>query len=377
MFPRHFRQPLIAVSVAFSIIIAMSRAQNSLARPVTVTRTAINAAMKQLAAPTVQARVTALKQLAAYGPAAAKAVPAIVDALNENRTAAAGFAFGKPVSPAITDAALLALKAIGKQANDAAPYVTPLLKDRNELFRRTQVLQTLNAIGPSSDSAEAVIRVVREEGKFTETRLLAITLLGKIDPPAVEATDLLRDICEDATDKKAQSEANKVLDSILRRASATPAKTAAASEEQLLRSLRLELDANKSPEARQAAMEKIAELGTKASALVPTLMQIINDRDPSIKHASLEALGAIGKDATVAVPSLVLKFLTERDQDERGYISRAVAKIDPAGKRTLPLLQEPLEDPFKAKLAIEMLQEFGTDETTTLAQKARQRWRVK
>jgi len=370
--PKHCTAAILLIVglVTFSCTVSIAAA------PQAVSRATLDRLAHQLTANDVQVRIAALKQLALYGPAAARTVPAIVDVLNENRAAANAFSYGKPVSPVVTESALLALKKIGRAAHDAAPYVTPLLKDRNELFRRTQVLEALTSIGPSSDSTGVLMRVVNEEGKFTYTRALAITLLGRIEPPAVEATDLLRDLSEDVTDKRSRSEAMRALDSILRRASTT-GSTQASSDDQLLRTLRMQIDSEKEIEMRIAALEQIAKLGSKAVPLVPTLMNTMCDPDRTVSHAALEAIGSMHQSALIAVPSLVAKFLSERDQNERIFIARTISKLDPEGKRTLPLLQEPLEDPFQSRLAIEILQELGTDETTTIAQKARQRWKIK
>lgn len=325
----------------------------------------------------VQARVAALKSLAALGPSAAKAVPAIIDALNENRAGAAtGIGIGKPTSPAVTDAALNALAKIGPAAHDAAPYLTPLLKDRNELLRRPLILDTLNAIGPSSESGQVLMRVVGEEGKFTTTRAVAIQVLGKVEPPVVEACDMLREISEDATDKKCKDVATTALHSIVERAHAA-AKRASSQEDKSLTTLRLQVDSSRATEERINALDQIAELGPKAGPLVPTLMTLINDRDIEVRHSALGALASVGNAGNVAVPSLITKYLGEANEDERSYYSRALTKIDPSGKRAIPLLQEALDDPFKAKLAIQLLNDLGTDETTSLAQKARQRWKIK
>lgn len=367
----------VGMFLALSIVFASTvQGAESATQPTKVSRITIDRCIQQLTSASVPARVVALKQLGVYGAAAKRAVPSIIDTLNENRTDGSGIGFTKPISPAITDAALEALKRMGPAAHDAAPYVTPLLKDRNELLRRTEVLETLNAIGPAPDCTPVVMRVVGEEGKFTYTRRLAITLLGKIEPPAVEATDLLRDICEDPTDKLAKAEATTALNSILKRTTATHTKATAA-EDDTVRTLRMELDASRETDERLSALDKIAELGKRGLPLVPTLMLTLNDKDIRVRHAALGALAGIGNSAIVAVPNLVAKFIVEKDQAERAYYCRTIAKIDPTGHRTMPLLQEALEDPFKARLAIEMLQELGTDETTTIAQKARQRWRIK
>ena len=329
----------------------------------------------ELQQPSVQARVSALKSLAALGPAAAPAVPAIIDALNENRAGAAtGSAIGRPVSPTITDACLTALIKIGASAHDAAPYLTPLLKDQNELLRRPLVLQALNAVGPTSEAGSILTRVVGEEGRFTEARAIAIEVLGKVDPPATEACDMLRELANDRTDPKAQHAAEKALNSIVERSDAAARKEPVDAS---LQTLRLKLDSSHPKEERIQACNDIAELGDKGAPLVPGLMNLVGDRDMDIRRAAVDALGGVGSSAIVAVPSLVSRFLAEGNQSDRARFCSAITSIDASGKRTIPLLQEALDDPFKARLALEILNELGTDQSTSIAQKTRQRWRIK
>jgi HEAT repeat protein len=323
----------------------------------------------------VAARVAALKNLAALGPAAAPAVPAIIDALNENRAGAAtGAAIGRPVSPSITEAALNALIRIGPKAHDAAPYLTPLLKDRNELLRRPLVLQALKVIGPTSEAGSILTRVVGEEGRFTPARVTAIEVLGKVDPPVTEACDMLRELAQDRTDPKTQQAAETALNSIVERSDAAARRESADAS---IQTLRLKLDSRNPKEDRIQACNDIGELGSKGSPLVPTLMSLVTDRDIEVRHAAIDALGGIGSSAIVAVPSLITHFLAEGNPNERSRFCSAIAKIDPSGKRTIPLLQEALDDPFKARVALEILNELGTDQSTSIAQKARQRWKIR
>lgn len=340
-----------------------------------VTKAVLNSAIQQLATPAVAARLDALKKISSWGPAAAPAVPKIIDVLNENRANAASFTGNKPTSPEVTDCALRALKSIGKAAHDAAPYLTPMLKDRNELLRRPQVLEALAAIGPASDSASVIMRVAGEEGKFTAPRLIAISLLGQIDPPAAEATDFLREICEDVTDKKAQAEATKALDSILKRTSS--AKAGANEADKKIRDLRAELGSGKEKEVRLEALKKTAELGAGAAPLVPMVVQTIFDHDEEIRNQAINVLSGLKGVALPAVPKLVAKVLSTRNDDERNSLSDAIISIDPSGTRTVPLLQNALQDPFQAKVAIDILQQIGTEESIAVARKARQQWHLK
>src|SRR5262249_10947020 len=132
-------------------------------------------------------------------------------------------------------------------------------------------------------------------------------------------------------------------------------------------------------EQRLTALRKIGELGSDAAILVPSLVQIV--ADPSSNQAlaleSVKALGNIGPKAIASLPALVSKLMSGRDEFDRGTICRSITSVDPLGKRTIPLIMPALEDPFRARVAIELLDEIGTGESTNLAVRTRARWHMK
>lgn len=344
----------------------------------TTTAPQLRQLVKVLQTNDVAQKVTALNQLAALGPAAAPAVSDIIDVLAENRTGSVGGAgFAKKVSPSITTAAINALAKIGKTASPATPYLVPILVDRNELFRRGQVLDALDAIGVDGSSTAIIMRMVAEEGKFTHTRHVAIRLLGKIQPPATDAVEMLQTLAKDESDKQARIESIAALATITRRAKLAEQKSRAAGETDDDAAMRAALDPNAEQADRLSALNKINNLGPKAAGMVPRLIQLLKDKDPEVAKETLDALRAIGPAASAAVPALVMQMLAETNAEKQADVSRTIANVDPTGQRSIPLLQSALEDPFKARAAIRLLDEIASEKSTTLSTKAKRRWCIK
>ncbi|HEY9793396.1 MAG TPA: HEAT repeat domain-containing protein [Candidatus Obscuribacterales bacterium] len=337
---------------------------------------ALEQLVAQLHTSTAQKRISALKALSAMGPAAAKAVPDIIAVLNDNRYLGAGAQFSRRISPAVTDAAIEAFSKIGKDAADAAPYLVQMLDDRNELFRRQQIMDALSNIGADNTATATIMRVVCEEGKFTNTRLQAIKLLGQIRPPAVDSIDLLKEIAEDKNDQEARKAALQSLSSISQAAQrADYAKPTADRAEQVTLTAKLAAGQDKSD--RLAALNKVSDLGAKASPLVPKLIAMLDDGDSDIESADLDALANIGVSAAAATPALVAHLFVQKDDSRRADICHTISVIDPQGKLSIPLVQPALDDPFKAKIALELLDELGTPSSSSVAEATRKRWCLK
>lgn len=336
----------------------------------------ISILIESLSKPSVDGRVTALKSLGLLGVKAAPAVPAIINVLSENRNFSMGGSVVGRVSPRITDAAIDTLTRIGPSARDSGPYLLPLLTDRNELFRRDQVLNALSAIGLDSSATKVVMRVVEEEGKQTATRVAAIHLLGKIDPPATDAVSLLQSIARDESDKNSRAEALKALASISHRAGQAVLATADAAPAQKS-DLEQVLEPSVDQDKREEALRHISELGPKASYMVPKLIELLDDRTQEVQKLSAEALASIGSGAMAALPALINHLAMQRTDEERQLYCRAITAIDSDGSRSIPLLQSSLNDPFKARGGIEVLESIGTEQSLNMAQQAKARWRLK
>ena len=329
---------------------------------------------KSLSEQSVDVRISSLNALAILGPKAAPAVPAIINALNENRNFAMSGSVAGRVSPRVTDAVIDTLTRIGPGARDAAPYLLPLLTDRNELFRREQVLNALSSIGLDNSATKTIMRMVEEEGKLTQTRVAAIHLLGKINPPATEAVSLLQSLAKDESDKNSRKEALMALNSISQRAGKDSLEPTGQAQKSDLDQV---LEPSVEQEQRAEALRHISELGPKASYMVPKLIQLLNDKDSQIKQLAAEALASVGPGASAALPALIMQLALHRTDEDRQLYCRAISAIDADGHQTIPLLQSTLNDPFKARGGIQVLEELGTEQSLNLAQQMKTRWRLK
>lgn len=349
-------------------------AEQSAAR---TTKQELQTAVAQLNAPGAAQRVQALNRLAQLGPAAAPAVPNIINVLNQNHPDFAGGGSAMLFSPQVTSAAIDALSRIGPPASQASAYLVNMLTDSNEMLRRSQILKALDSIGVDDSATSTIVRVLGEEGKFTENRVIAIRLLGKIDPPPVEALDVLKQIAGDSTDGKSREAALHVISLIGKRRESVGSANSDDSTAELVRQIREQLARATSRDQKLEGLAKISDVGEKAATLLPLLLQLLNSSDKQIVAADIDALASIGTGASAATAPLVSRLFVERDESARHDIMRAICAIDGAGKNSIPLVAPLLDDPFKAPTAIALLDELGTPDSTAIAARARKRWCLK
>jgi hypothetical protein len=317
-------------------------------------------------------RMAAIESLGRLGPAAKSAVPDLVALLSDKTMlvqAGQKRSNGKPFD--IADATLDALKSIGPGAHDALPYVVSLLNDKNEFYRRGRILEVLTAIEPDETATAVVIRIIKEEGRLTPTRHQAIRALGKIKPGPVEAIPLLTEIVEDRRDAIASKEADAALLLIEKSAKIDPERSKAIAE------FSRKLDPGRSKADRLEAIRDIKKDSADAKAAVPGLITLLSDRDNELSLGALDALSSIGPDAAQAIPYLVQTSVGERATDKRKIAFATITSIDPKGKVVIPLVEQFLADPFKARNAVELLERIGTRESTTLADNTKKRWHIR
>jgi len=82
--------------------------------------------------------------------------------------------------------------------------------------------------------------------------------------------------------------------------------------------------------ARQRAALAIGEMGPKAKAAVPDLVDALKDKSGRVRRFAAKALGQIGPKAKAAVPSLTEALKDDEVGSMAGY---ALKKIDPEAAR--------------------------------------------
>lgn len=285
--------------------------------------------------PGVQMRV-----MSAVADAKGKAVPALIEALNNE-----GAAFW----------ACIILRDIGPDASDAVPALTEKLKDSNPQIRREAIL-ALAAIG-SPDAVPAIAPLLKDE-QAAVAATYALAMLGSIPPEAdavVRANVKSKDPMLSATsmwalgrlhpdDKRLTQAVIEHLVPLLKNEDAF-VRTAAA---RALASL------PPNPEIAGPIFKKAMDEGDETTTAYmldalaglgePAVPQLIK----ALKYPSLQAqvsaiLGRIGPPAAPATAALA-ELLSNPDQNVSVEAAHALSAIGPGAKAAVPELIKCLEN---------------------------------
>ncbi|MBY0527975.1 MAG: HEAT repeat domain-containing protein [Gemmataceae bacterium] len=161
----------------------------------------------------LQARRTSLNVLEALGSAAAPALPALVQALDDSdrfvrwgAARALGKLVGEPASAALPGlirllndadldlrlASATTLQHFGRNAAGAVPTLVQVVQGRNAIELRVAAIHALDAIGLPHAQAALPALIVAIADPDEPVRLAAIALMGKMGAGAHDAVDALR-----------------------------------------------------------------------------------------------------------------------------------------------------------------------------------------
>jgi hypothetical protein len=114
-----------------------------------------------------------------------------------------------------------------------------------------------------------------------------------------------------------------------------------------------------SPENLKAAIEK-AEHGK-----------------PEERIANLKTLSTYGPIAAVALPMLITTYVSTTVAPAlRKVAFDTIKKLDPTGSKVIPLVKENLNDPFKSRASIELLEFIGGSTCDRLVQQNKDKWHM-
>jgi HEAT repeat protein len=332
--------------------------------------------LKQLEAPEVGARRDAIAALAALGPDAAAAVPALLKALDDDDTQ-------------VRRGAITALGRIGPKARAAVPALTQALEDKNRDYRFL-ALRALAGIGPESGlGIPELMRAYQLAAPPSSgadlnypQRVDICKLLGEQGAKAEKAVPLLVEALKDMQPGVRRAAAD-ALEAIGPAAIPTVVKAfplaadpqSGVAREEVLKLLKRfgpkaakeakgVIEALKSPEpaVRRAAVEFFASLGPAA---VPVLAEALQRNDQTLREGALMGLASLGPDA---IPELV-KTLKDKDEKVRVASARALAQMGPKAKTAVAALAEALRDTPAVRLAArEALGSVGKEAVPFLVQ---------
>jgi HEAT repeat protein len=303
-----------------------------------------------------EARMFAVEALGQIGPAAEKAIPALVatmerqEAFLADEAAEALGKIGAAALPAVLQLLggaeddllpyiVKALAGIGPDAESALPKLIELLESKDAMARAAAA-QALGEMGGKGDSIQALTSALLDDDPQVQAAVVyAIASIGSAAAPAVPGLITLLKETEDFR----QSDILRALGSIGPAAEeAIPAIEAAVTSNALAAGKALgrigpasvpvliRLLSHEKADVRTWAAWALRYLGPDAHEAVPALVDLINT-DEKARNFAIQALGAIGPKAAPAIPVLT-SMLGESDPALRSWALDTVRRIGPEAK---------------------------------------------
>ncbi|MCC6695862.1 MAG: HEAT repeat domain-containing protein [Candidatus Hydrogenedentes bacterium] len=257
----------------------------------------------------------AAEALRKFGPAAAKAVAALLNVMRED---------------GLSPRAAAAQKALDKIGfNSAAHYAVLLeiLVESIESDRRAWASAAIQRVGPDNEELVSLL-VTALQTEDDEVWCSVSTALRNIGPGAKDAIPLLLEGQSDSHSAR-NDHASWALRDI---------------RKGTLEQVEYDLH-HGSPETRVAALINLELKGADAVAAIPLVVEMLRDEDYSVYTQATHTLGAMGPGAAEAVPALVELMKAKRDYAAEPVL-HALAGIGPGAEAAVPAIIEEMRHPF-------------------------------
>lgn len=257
-------------------------------------------------------RRMAAESLGDLGPAAAKAVGALMQALKDKQGVVRHFsawALGK-IGPDARGAASALVRCmkdkdgrvrhlaawslgeINAPASQAGPALVKAINDKNQLVRR-YATQSLGALDPAYTGAvEPLVKLLG--GSSAELAQIAAVSLGRMGPAAADAIGPLQKLLK-IDDRKLRYTAAMSLGKI-------------GSAERSVLPIMIEMLSDENPDVRLNAALAIGNMGPSGVAATEALARMVKDKDHNVRYGAMVALGSLGPAAGSAAPTLLDAF---------------------------------------------------------------------
>jgi HEAT repeat protein len=302
--------------------------------------------------PDILVRRVAVEAMAALGPKAKSAVPAVTSAFTDSDPIVRGTAaealglIGPAAAPAVPalmvelrkrphdQLLLMAFGGIGEAANPAAPLLASVFRNKEmDAWARECALSSLVQVAPHDrDTQLALDEASRDPGQMPRV----IAAAHGTSPAALTAA--LHD----------QDEVVRytAMDSFLR----------VTADEKLALAVYIPALKDSSGNVRQIAATGLDKLGLSARPAMRQLIEAVADRDTG--DAAARALGNFGAEAADAVPALTTALHSQRT---RRAAAETLGKIGPLAAEAAPALAECLTSQFDREICAEALGRIGPD----------------
>lgn len=308
-------------------------------------------------------RAACATALGAIGPSAHQAVKPLLTAATSNHPAVRSDFEAIGYDSSVWSAAIQALGKIGPAASEAVPTLAKMLADPNKSALQSEILRALLELGPSASQAVPDLVKLLDGPAAKEPILSVLKAMGPKAKPALPAIQRVLDNPRSSHDRLAAFDAIISIETDPARRNEYVSKALTSSDSQL-----------KSAALKMAASQSTSLL---SAAQIDQLIRGLSDSNYQVRMDSLNALVKVGPRATAALPLLLKENIgSSYNAQQRALAFQAIKNMDPDGKLTIPLIQPNLNDPFKVRSTVELLEVIGSTEASQLAKATRERWKL-
>ncbi|MBI3462390.1 MAG: HEAT repeat domain-containing protein [Planctomycetes bacterium] len=330
-------------------------------------------------------RMTVASGLAALGPSARAAIPALIETLADQSPPQKYMSRKGPPPEAGPQAA----KALAQFGEEAVPQLIQALENENPKVR-AGAARVLGLIGDKAKAAEPTLIEALDDTDH-EVRVSAATALSQIGADSKSAvpkiTQLFRQAIENDWHRNAYDA--EMLAAALGRfgpaaKEALPVLINALEnrfrllDEAVVALLQIGPDglppvikllSHEDQGRRSFAAAALGSIGPKAKPAVPALIRALEDEYYGVRLDAAETLGKIGPEAKAAVPGLIT-LLKHEYVGVRYRAIVALGKIGPDAKAAVPALIDRFktDEPGNSKAAVEALKQIDHDAAPQLSQ---------
>jgi HEAT repeat protein len=250
-----------------------------------------------------------------------------------------------PADDGTVDKSVLhALYALGPQAREAVPSLTPLLRDSDVKVVELAAM-TLGQVGlAAAQAAPELASVISNGARPVALRLVCAGALANVGAGARSTVpDLLQLISQGEPKSPLPATPEDASEWHVRAAIVRALGNIGGDDAGLVPALRTQLS-SRSPNVRMATAEAIGRAARQSQSVLADLVVRLRDGDPRVRATAALAIGRMTVERNTAVTPLI-GLLLDDDRIVHSAAAVALGNIGPAAGDALPMLREILADP--------------------------------
>jgi HEAT repeat protein len=299
-----------------------------------------------------------------FGAKGKEAIPAVLEAMKKNHPLE-DFHGGrdlKTLDDTIHKTCVVTLGQIGYGSSVACKALAAILADANKELLQETAMKALYTLGTGATS---VVPVLAEQmsNEQPPRKIALIKLLKRIGVTAGDALPKLKDCMKSA-------------DPAVRRAALDAILTISSNEKEK-QDLLLAEASDPDSSVKEVASEALASSTAQSPENLKAAIEKAEHGKPEERIANLKTLSTYGPIAAVALPMLITTYVSTTVAPAlRKVAFDTIKKLDPTGSKVIPLVKENLNDPFKSRASIELLEFIGGSTCDRLVQQNKDKWHM-